>query len=208
MNVSPNPNFPSLLGILQRLKNAIGPWKGFCFRSSALEFARPKKLLSGAGALSHGGRWNAPGSFRCVYLSNAGTAAYVESLPIAQRHGLNDALIEPRVVIAIELIFQRMLDIPELAAKAPQIDLKGLLSEDWRTINDNGLESNSKAFGRAAYTLGAEAILVPSADSDTATNTIIFPENLGKGSSMEVIGKAKLNRLLLKPTGKSADKKA
>jgi hypothetical protein len=111
-------------------------------------------------------------------------------------------------VIAIELIFQRMLDIPELAAKAPQIDLKGLLSEDWRTINDNGLESNSKAFGRAAYTLGAEAILVPSADSDTATNTIIFPENLGKGSSMEVIGKAKLNRLLLKPTGKSADKKA
>ena len=119
---------------------------GFCFRSAALDYALPEKLVNGLGAQNHGGRWNAPGSFRCVYLSATGAAAYTQSLPVAQRHGLNDALVQPRVVIAIELVFQRFLNLPALAAQTPQIDLKSLISEDWRSMNDRGQESNSQAF--------------------------------------------------------------
>ena len=61
------------------------------------------------------------------------------------------------------------------------------------TINDAKHESQSQALGRAAYDLGAEALLVPSVRVPGGMNLVFFPQSVGARSKIEILEEDDLN---------------
>ena len=61
-----------------------------------------------------------------------------------------------------------------------------MINCDWSKENDRGAESVTQALGRAAFDLGVQAILVPSAVKRPMRNVNVFANNLGRGSSLKI----------------------
>ena len=198
MKLAPNPRFPALADILRRQRKFFRPCQGDGFRSTTLQYARSDKLIDGKGAYQHGSRWCAPRAFWCVNLSTAVNTAWQESHANAARYGFKDAILQPRVLAGVHLKLQRVLNLIENAELAQALGLAEALAEDWRTVNDGGSESLGQAMGRASQQLGAEAMMVPSAQVNGGTNIVVFPESLRAQSLIQVIGKEELDKWLKK----------
>jgi len=198
MKLAPNPRFSALADILRQHRKFFRPWQGDGFRSTTLQYARAEKLIDGNGAYQHGSRWCAPRAFRCVNLSTAVSTAWQESHANAARYGFKDAILQPRVLAGVHLKLQRALNLIENAELAQTMGLAETLAEDWRTVNDGGSESLGQALGRAAQQLGAEAMMVPSAQVNGGSNIVVFPESLRAHSQLQVIGEEELDKWLKK----------
>ncbi|MEP6601953.1 MAG: RES family NAD+ phosphorylase, partial [Nitrospirota bacterium] len=74
------------------------PWQGAAYRVTTLDYPSPKSILLGQGSFLHGGRWNAPGSFRAVYGSTTDVVAVAESRANAQYAGIPFPFRTPRLL--------------------------------------------------------------------------------------------------------------
>src|SRR3978361_109813 len=80
----------------------MGSWKGAAYRVTTLDYPSPKSILLGQGSFLHGGRWNAPGSFRAVYGSTADVVAVAESRANAEYAGIPFPVRTPRLLVTVE----------------------------------------------------------------------------------------------------------
>ena len=174
----------------------VTPWKGAAYRVTSLDYPRPDSILRGEGSFLHGGRWNAPGSFRAVYGSTTDVVAVAESRATADYAGIPYPFRTPRLLVTIELDVPRALDLTSLAAQqAFGFTLAEMCGEDWRKSQEAGFESVTQAFGRALFESGLNAALVPSARVPEGVNVVYFPENKSGSEDAQVCESEKLDRI-------------
>src|SRR2546421_12365996 len=105
----PHPDFDAILAVVESLLTNQSKFSGHGFRCVETSFAHD--LLSGKGSLLHGGRWNAPGSFPAVYLSDSPETALNEFLARARRMQLRDYKALPLVMVAVQVKLSCLLDL-------------------------------------------------------------------------------------------------
>ncbi len=190
--MKPNPRYTEFHSVLKaHAGHWLSPWEGDCWRFQDIEFPTEKEILSGKGAQFFGGRLNFRGSFPVVYGSLTEDTALKESEARAKRYGL--VVRKPRILVAVELKLQRVLDLRRAdVLRHLGITLKELLHEDWEKLQDRGTEALSQALGRAAFDLGTEAVIVPSFARRIGVNVAWFPGNKIKGSRASIHEGSKL----------------
>ncbi len=167
-----------------------------CYRVTTLDYPRPASILSGEGSFLHGGRWNARGSFRAVYGSTTDTTAVAEARANADYAGMPQVLLAPRLLVAIEFDLSRVLDLTAVETmRALELNLEELGREDWRRLQEMGMESATQAFGRALVASGASALVAPSARVAGSVNLVYFPENREMAREARVCEPEKLDRI-------------
>lgn len=193
MKLNPHPQFDTLRGLLNSHSAALcRSWKGLAYRCACLDFASSGKVISGEGTRKYGARWMAPGHERVVHLSTTEMTAIRESKGHFARYGLDAVKPEPRVLVALELETGNLLDLFRFDALKAGFTVGEMLAEDWETLNGRGLESLSQALGRAAFALGCEAMLAPSARLKRGRNLVVFPENLASSNRFTIAHEKKL----------------
>lgn len=161
------------------------PCQGVFYRFVKPNYADPVNLLSGEGAFRTGGRWNWPGLCHALYGSRTHRGAVEEAASHAQRAGATLAEHLPRVLAAFRVELACVLDLTSTEAQA-QLGLipSALMDEPWEFLLDEGREAFTHAIGRAAFRMGVEGLLVPSAPFPTETNLVVFLENLRHDSTI------------------------
>src|SRR5262245_49177291 len=101
--ITPHSRFPEFREHLRAYPHLFTKWTGTMFRFQTINFPTPKDVLSGAGARSHGGRWNAPG-LAALYGSISDSVALEECKASDRYYGLITK--SPRLVVAIEVQLQ------------------------------------------------------------------------------------------------------
>lgn len=169
-------------------------WKGDSWRFQEIDFPTGKDILSGEGARLYGGRLNFRGSFHVVYGSADEMTALYESRVRAKRYGLK--IRKPRILVAIELQLQRVLDlrIPSITRRLG-VRMEELACENWENLQFRGIEALSQALGRAAFHTGFEAVVIPSFAYPGGTNLAWFPHNMKEGSSAVIHEGSKLPKV-------------
>jgi hypothetical protein len=78
--------------------------------------------------------------------------------------------------VALELELGAILRMDDAGVQS-RLSLSGdQLRGDWRKLQDAGQEAISQAVGRAAWTLGLEGLMVPSACRADGVNLVVFPD--------------------------------
>jgi RES domain-containing protein len=191
--MSPHPESARLIRAMKRCLERAIEWSGVVYRSADVSYANKDDVITGIGSKRTGARWNAPNSFRTVYVSLDLQTALEESLAHCRYYELPLETITPRVFIAIRLRLQRILDLTQGEIRnALKISLRRLLEEPWREPQRQGQEALTQALGRVAYDGEGEGLLVPSAARRDGRNLVFFPANLLAGSWMEIINRAAL----------------
>jgi RES domain-containing protein len=198
MKSKANPAFKRLHKKLADEGRLLQAWKGAAYRVTTLEYPDPRSILLGQGSFLHGGRWNAIGSFRAVYGSTLDTVAVEESRATADYARVPWPFRTPRLLVAIELSLQAVLDLTNGSIRARLgLTLDALREEDWRKVQEHGRESLTQAIGRAVFSNKGEGLLVPSARVPEGVNVIYLPENHRTASRVIVLESDKLDRLRL-----------
>ena len=189
MKLKPHPLYDRIVALLRTKPLRYRKWSGLGFRSVTLEYAGPEKLLDGKGSLRHGARWTPPGGFPSVSLSLDQRTSIAEAPRIAHYYGLREEALRPRVLYAVDVRLQRVIDLTSLPSRLrPLVSLAELLSEDWRKINDADHESTGQGLARAFHDSDCEGLIVPSAASASDKNLVVFNRCLLHGSSLEICG--------------------
>ena len=175
--------------IRERLDDAgpsfLKPWEGYIWRFNAIEYPQASDILSGLGALRHGSRWNARGTFPVVYGSTEEKVAFAEVKASESYYGLKSR--KPRLFVCIKLNLTRMLDLGSITTlHALGLRLKDIQTEDWRKLHDGGHESLTQCIGRAAWDFGVEGILCRSARVKGGFNLAYFPSHKNPKTLAEV----------------------
>lgn len=187
MHVAPREDFARIAAGLEACLGRATVWEGMVYRSAAPRYSGDGDIVTGAGSLRMGGRWNPPGCCRTVYASLDPETAMKEALATFRYYGwaLYDAM--PRVFRALDVRLARVASLRQRRVRehlAPW--LQAALDEDWRSLQSNGQESTSQAIGRAAFELGLEGLLVPSHAARAKLNLVAFPDNLPPDSQLRI----------------------
>jgi RES domain-containing protein len=172
----------------RQLKESLfQPWKGTIYRVTTLRYRDPRMILVGEGSYRNGGRWNAIGSFRAVYGSIDDVVALAESKANAQYANLPYPFRESRLVVAVEVSLSRVVDL----TAADILEMLGvteeeLRREDWRKVQEQGVESLTQALGRALFADKAEGLLARSVRVQNGLNVVYFPENKLRDSEVRL----------------------
>lgn len=159
---------------------------------AGVEFATEQELLSGVGSQTHGGRWSPPG-FRAVYGCLDAETSFSESLAHSRYFGIPVEESLPVATAAVRVSLQQVVNLREAKIRRELgVSLKRMLDEDWRKEQEQGREALTQAIGRAAYEARLEAILVPSSARKTASNIVVFPQNLDQSSILQPINPQRL----------------
>lgn len=185
-----------------RLRNALGRWdsravrwSGVVYRWASPRYANQDDLLTGVGSKTAGGRWNPPRSFPTVYSSLDPHTALDEVLAHFRYYGFPIECAMPRVSVSVRARLVRVLDLIDGKTRsALRISERRMLDEPWRDEQKAGREALTQALGRVGHELGWEAFLVPSAARSGGVNLIIFPANLARRSSLDIINVGELPR--------------
>ena len=111
----------------------------------------------------------------------------VETLQYFRYHRIPIIKSMPRSFIAINVSVSRSIDfLDAIRLQALGVSRDEILDLDWRMKMNAGEEPLTQAIGRAAFSVGIEALLAPAAADRTGTNVVIFPENLDAGSVFEL----------------------
>jgi RES domain-containing protein len=198
MKVAGHIRYETLHDRLQEEPQLFRPWNGLAYRVTTLDYPNPRSILLGQGSFLYGGRWNAIGSFRAVYGSTEDTVAVAESRATADYANVPTPFRAPRLLVAIEFSLQAVLNLCDPAVlqnfgcKAEE-----LWAEDWRKVQERGVESFTQVIGRAVFANGGEGLLAPSARVNKGVNVVYVPENLRSGSRAQVLESEKLDRIRL-----------
>lgn len=179
----------------QNKKHAT-PLDGIFFRVAGPRHTTAADIVSGIGAEKAGGRWNPIDDMRMVYLSREPETALSEALEHFRYFKLPESGGLPKVIVSVAVKLERVLDLTrtDLSGKVPEL-MAEFLAEDWRAINDRGIESASQAVGWAAYTAGLQGLIVPSKPVPNRSNLLVFPENLSNQTRLKVQNADELDKL-------------
>jgi len=165
------------------------------YRSASPRYANKDDLLTGVGSKTAGARWNPPKSFPTVYSSLDPHTALDEVLAHFRYYGIPIESAMPRVTVSVRVRLARVLDLTNGKTRsALRVSERRILDEPWREEQKAGREALTQALGRIGQELGWEAFLVPSAARRGGVNLIIFPANLSRRSSLEIINVGELPR--------------
>jgi hypothetical protein len=110
-----------------------------------------------------------------------------ETLQYFRYHRIPIVKAMPRLFVAIKVSVSRSLDLRDSdRLRTLGVSHQEILDTDWRLEISAGEESLTQAIGRAAFSIGIEALLTPAAAERTGTNAAIFPDMLQPGSVFEV----------------------
>lgn len=180
---------------LQRCLDQADAWSGTIFRFTGMKYASRADLLSGAGARRHGGRWNPPNQFNCIYGSLDAEVAHQETMASYERYGIPRSKIPPLVQVSIALRLQEVLDLTTAASlKRLGVSRKEVIECDWETAQTGGAEALTQCIGRLAWEAKLEALLVPSRQISGGVNLVLFPGRRRRGSSWKIAGARELPR--------------
>lgn len=197
MKLKNHPRYKRLREHLAEHPLKVVAWAGTGFRSASLKHGRSETLLNGKGAFKTGGRWNAPASFRAVYLSLSPQTSVAEVFQTAGHYGFSAGSLRPRVIAAAEISLSRVVDLgPDGKALSAVCTLDELLGEDWRAANDKGRMALSQTLGALLHNSEIEGFLVPSATGEEAGNLIIFNDYLLPDSCFKIHGSPELDEWL------------
>jgi RES domain-containing protein len=196
MKVRANRAFGHFRRRIAEHRELLRPWRGFAYRVTTLDYPRPRDILMGQGSFLHGGRWNAPGSFRAVYGSTTDVVAVQESRANAEYAGIPLPFKRPRLLVVVELALGRVLDLtsPE-ALRAMSVTADELRAEDWRKVQADGFESFTQSLGRAVFESRANGLLVPSARVSDGVTVVYLPENRADPNEAGVCEWEQLDRI-------------
>jgi RES domain-containing protein len=166
------------------------------YRVAGPRYTTAADISSGKGAYIAGGRWNPVEEMKVVYLSREPETAMTEALEHFRYHHLPISAALPKVLVAVAVRLDRLLDLtdPAVAAGIP-LPVTELLAEDWRALMAGRKEPGSQAVGRAAYAAGIQGLAVPSKPALAGVNLLVFPENLTRRCRLEVLNAIDLERL-------------
>ncbi len=163
----------------------LGSFSGIVYRQCAPQYATGRDLLTGAGSSKHGGRWN-PRAFKAVYASLSPETALAEALHPFRHYGFPEWQAMPRTLVAAQVGFTRTLDLTDPLVLTKLSIPRDLVFQElqryWRTLQAPGGEGWTQQIGRAAFSSGVQALLVPSAAISAGKNVVWFPDNLDAAS--------------------------
>ena len=195
MACTPHPEFDEIVRRMGRLVRRARSWRGDAYRSASVRYADRRDLLSGRGSRDAGGRWNPLGSFDTVYLSSDVDTAWEESFAHHRHYGIPIYSALPRTFVAVQVNLQRLLYLVDGEIRQRlRISEERMLDEPWHELQDHAEEALTQTIGRAAFDLGLEGLVVPSAESVTGENLVIFPHHLRPGSELNIINASELPR--------------
>ena len=106
---------------------------------------------------------------------------------------LEDAM--PRTFVAIRARLRKVLDLSQGdVRKRLQVSLERILHVDWRKELQGGRVPVTQALGQAAFEVGLEGLLVPSAQSRNGMNLLVFPSKLKEGSELTLLHKDRMRQ--------------
>ncbi len=184
MKIRPHRHFNDVRQRLAERPELLRAWRGIAYRVTSLDYPKPADILAGKGSYINGGRWNAMSSFRAVYGSTDDTVAVAESRATADYAGVTYPFITPRLLVAVELQLQKVLDLTsQNTRRILGLTLEDLRADDWRRRQEEGMESWTQAIGRAAFVAKADGLLVPSAKIQDGVNVAYFPDQAADGEA-------------------------
>ena len=189
----PHPEAQRLHRAMLRCLPFAGAWTGDLYRFAAPRWASPAHLLSGAGGFEAGGRWHPVGLCRAVYASLDPETALAESLAHYRRFQwpIRDAM--PKTLHAVAAQLHQVLDLAQGAIRQRLgLSFKRILEERWWERQEQDEEAVTQAVGRAAFQLGLEGLLVPSAARAGGAGLVFFPDNQRPQSTLEIINPGEL----------------
>jgi RES domain-containing protein len=199
MKVRANRAFGEFRRRLTERPELLRPWRGFAYRVTTLDYPRPRDILMGQGSFLHGGRWNAPGSFRAVYGSTTDLVAVQESRANAEYAGIALPFRRPRLLVVVELALRSVLDLTTSEAlELIRLTADELRAEDWRKVQAEGFESFTQSLGRAVFESGANGLLAPSARVADGVTVVYVPENRTTDDEASVCESEQLDRIHVK----------
>lgn len=164
------------------------PFTGDVFRVANRGFAGITTLLSGIGAMQHGGRWNAAGEFRVFYAAMDLETAFAEKAHSSRHSGIPPEQWLPAVIVLVQVKLTRVLDLTVTASRNRLgLTLEAMVAERPPAANESSYEATRHAIARAARQAGIEALIVPSARRLGGKNLAVFPDNLGKQSRLVIV---------------------
>jgi filamentous hemagglutinin len=180
---------------LMRCASRAVPWSGVVYRSASPRYANKGDLLTGVGSKTAGARWNPPKSFPTIYASLDPHTALDEILAHFRYYKIPIEAAMPRVTVSVQVRLGTVLDLTDGRTRSRlRVSERRMLDEPWREEQKLGREALTQALGRLAHELGWEGLLVPSAAMKGGTNLIVFPANLSRRSSLEIINVGDLPR--------------
>ncbi|MCP3998022.1 MAG: RES domain-containing protein [bacterium] len=184
------PHSAKLLASMRRCQQHAAPWEGTVFRSTTLEYSRSGDITSGEGSRLYGGRWNPVGHFAAIYACLDPETAMEETLAHFRYYGIPEHAAMPRLFVAIEVRLSLVLDLRDGRLRQRlRVSSERMMASDWRTAHCSEGGSVTQSLGWAAYSVGLEGLLVPSAVRRAGTNLIAFPGNLRSSSKLGVLGR-------------------
>jgi len=191
--LAPHPDYNLFKSKLQRLLGDAISFKGVLYRACEPMYANTRDLLTGEGSRKTGGRWNPPRAFAITYLAQSLEGAVAESLGVTAHFGFDPSSRLPLTLVALDASLHGILDFSNAKTrKAIGVSVTAMLDCDWRRENHRGAEALTQALGRAAFDLGVEAIIVPSAVKRTLANVNVFWANLRTSSILKIRSAEKL----------------
>ena len=186
------PTADKLKNRLTRLLSAAVPFAGTVYRSCTPQFASESDLLNGEGSKRFGARWN-PAGVAVVYASITPETAMAETLAHHRYYGIlvEDAM--PRTFVALVVKLKAVLDLRQSSVRQRlHVALDSVLTVDWRKEVLAGRMPVTQAIGQAAFHVGLEALIVPSAADLQGSNLLVFPANLPRGNGIRVMNADRL----------------
>jgi RES domain-containing protein len=191
----PHPESDRLRHALERSASRAVRWSGVVYRSASPRYANKDDLLTGFGSKSAGARWNPPKSFPTIYSSLDPHTALDEVLAHFRYYKILTEAAMPRVMVSVRVRLGTVLDLTDGKTRsALRVSERRMLDEPWREEQKVGREALTQALGRLGHELGWEGLLALSAGRRGGVNLIIFPENLSRRSSFEIINVGELPR--------------
>lgn len=163
-------------------------FSGDAFRFANAGYASADVLISGHGAMQHGGRWNPPGEFPTTYLALDVETAWAEKLHTFRHYGLPLEHCLPASLVLIRTKLFQVLDLTT-ASHRNRLGLTADAMTAGRPPASNGSshESARYALARLAHAAGIEGLLVPSARRPDGKNLVVFPQNLRRRSELIIV---------------------
>ncbi len=139
--------------------------------------ARWRYSQPGAGARTHGGRWNPPNSFATLYLGLTTHVVEAEFRRLADRAGRAPSDFMPRDLVEYEVELEAVLDLTDPDSLTAVGLSEALYSDD---------PTPCQQVGEAAHHLGREGLLAPSVTGEGSV-LAVFLERLLPASRLEVV---------------------
>lgn len=188
--LTPHPDFLRFKRTMNRLvadKRYVS-WQGDVYRLAHPKYASQADFISGAGAQINGARWNPPFGPPTLYVASSPVLAAEETFALARKFGFAPRTLLPRVIRAIHVRASRLVDTTDGdIRRSLMVSKQRMLGTDWRKANARGKEALTQAIGRAAAETGLEGLIVASAESSEEFNLVVFVDNLGGRSRVEVV---------------------